>query len=144
MNRCSYTIRLWVGRILIGIVLVINLQCALAFLWKPEFYIASFELPHGSGEPYLRGIGLLFLMWNVPYAIAALNPLKYRVSLYEAIVMQTMGVLGESLILWTIPIDHPILRASITRFILFDAAGLLALLLSFLITRNLVGKISQI
>jgi hypothetical protein len=40
------------------------------FLAVPQQYIASFELNGPPGEGTLRGLGLLFLMWNVPYAMA--------------------------------------------------------------------------
>jgi hypothetical protein len=42
--------------------------------------------------------------------------------------MQTIGVLGESILLTTIPSEYQTLRGSILRFILFDAAGLVLLI----------------
>jgi hypothetical protein len=42
--------------------------------------------------------------------------------------MQTVGVIGESLILISLPIGHTILQSSLLRFIAFDAAGVIALL----------------
>ncbi len=50
--------------------------------------------PAGHGA----GMGVLFLMWNVPYAVALWHPLRHRISLYEALAMQAIGLLGESLI----------------------------------------------
>ena len=67
-------------------------------------------------------------MWNVPYVVALVNPIKYRTSLFEAIVMQSIGLVGESFILGTLPSEYWILRSSILRFIIFDGAGLIALI----------------
>jgi hypothetical protein len=69
-------------------------------------------------------------MWNVPYLLAAWHPLHHLLSLKEATGMQAIGVLGETFILFTITTAHPTLRASIQRFISFDAAGLLLLLVA--------------
>jgi hypothetical protein len=81
-------------------------------------------------------------MWNVPYVVAVINPVKYRISLYEAIAMQCIGLVGESLILWGIPQKHIVLRASIWRFIFFDGAGLIALVIAAWIIRK--TKLSEI
>lgn len=128
--------RLNLARLLIGAVLLMNVQCAAAFLVAPQTYAPAYELTGAVGAATLRGIGLLFLMWNVPYAVALSHPLRRRVSLYEAIAMQTLGVAGESLIRWSLPPGHAVLSASLLRFIVFDAAGLLALLLAAWITRG--------
>jgi hypothetical protein len=44
--------------------------------------------------------------------------------------MQTIGLVGETYILWSLPALHQVARQSITRFVIFDGAGLLALLLA--------------
>jgi len=46
-------------------------------------------------------------MWNVPYLVALWNPRRNRVSLWEALVMQVVGVIGESIILFSIPAGIP-------------------------------------
>ena len=60
-------------------------------------------------------MGVLFLMWNVPYAVALWHPVRHRVSLYEAVAMQTIGLIGESLILWSLGGAHPVAAGSVTR-----------------------------
>jgi hypothetical protein len=122
--------RLWLARLLIGLVLFFNIQCAVLFLWKPEFFAPSFELAEAPGIALVRGLGLLFLMWNVPYAVAISNPQKRRISLYEAIAMQTIALVGETLIYLTLPATHPIPQQTLIRFIAFDGGGLAALLLA--------------
>ncbi len=125
--RLTLRARAWLARLCIGLVLAWNLQCALAFLVAPGNYAAGFELAGVAGDAAVRGIGLLFLMWNVPYAVALWHPVRQRISLYEALAMQAIGLLGESLIFLSVPAAHAIARGSLTRFIAFDAAGLLLL-----------------
>jgi hypothetical protein len=118
------------ARFLIGIVFLINVQSALVFLLWPEKYAGSFELSGGPGGAMLRGLGVLFLMWNVPYAVALWNPIRYRLALWIAIAMQAIGLIGEVWIALTIPVVHQAIRSSITRFVIFDATGLVLLILA--------------
>ena len=66
------------------------------FIIKPDAFTWGFELNGETGQAIIQGLGVLFLMWNVPYVFAVWNPIKFRISLYEAILMQTIGVFGES------------------------------------------------
>jgi hypothetical protein len=122
--------RLNISRLLIGVVLFWNIQCAVVFLLWPDRFAPGFELSGVPGEAAVRGMGVLFLMWNVPYAVALWHPLRYRISLYEAAAMQALGLLGESILYFSLPVGFTALRSSISRFILFDALGLIALLLA--------------
>ena len=123
--------------LLIGSVLFWNVQCALAFLFAPATFAPGFELSGAAGAAAVRGMGVLFLMWNVPYAVALWHPVRYRVSLYEAITMQAIGLIGESLILWSLGGAHPVAAGSVTRFIAFDGAGLVLLVLAVWVTRRI-------
>lgn len=116
------------ARVLIGAVFLVNVQCALAFLLWPEKFAPSFETGGAAGEAMVRGLGVLFLMWNVPYAVALWHPIRHRDFLIAALAMQAIGLLGETLIYASLPVTSAILRASILRFIIFDGLGLLALL----------------
>jgi hypothetical protein len=127
------------ARLAIALVFLWNIQCAFAFLFWPSRFTLSFELPHAQGEVIVRGVGLLFLMWNIPCAVALTQPLRHQVSLYEATAIQTIGVLGESLILHSLPTGHQIIHASLVRFLIFDIAGLVLLLLAvWLVNRHLL------
>jgi hypothetical protein len=128
--------KLNLSRLLIGLVLISNLSCALAFLLWPGRYAPGFELQGALGEAMVRALGVLFVMWNVPYAVALWHPARHRLSLYEAIAMQAIGLLGESWIWFSLPAIHAVARASITRFIVFDALGLLALAAAAWTTRQ--------
>jgi len=120
--------RLLLPRLLILLVLAMNLQCALAYIFNPLPYVAPFELSGEPGRAAVVGIGILFVMWQVPYVFALVHPERNRRSLLEAILMQAIGLVGESLLLRSMPLAHTALRASILRFIIFDAGGLLLLL----------------
>jgi hypothetical protein len=120
--------RLLIPRLLIFLVLAMNLQCALAYIFNPLPYVAPFERSGEPGRAAVVGIGILFVMWQVPYVFALAHPERNRRSLLEAILMQAIGLVGESLLFRSIPLAHTALRASILRFIIFDSGGLLLLL----------------
>ncbi len=124
------------ARIFIIPVLAWNVQCALAFLIQPATYAPGFELSGVAGTAAVRGMGILFLMWNIPYAVALSDPLRRRVSLHESAAMQAVALVGETLLLLSLPDGFPVLRASILRFIWFDAAGLLLLLAAVALVRS--------
>ena len=132
----SANIRLWLARLLIFSVTVWTLQAALAFILWPDAYSPGFELSGLPGAVAVRGTGLLFLMWNLPYLVALWHPLRYRLALKLALAMQTVGLVGESLIFLGLTPGHVLLQASILRFILFDAAGLVALAAAFWLGRK--------
>lgn len=127
----------WITSLLIGLVLLWNLQAALVFIINPYPYIPSFQLEGNSGRVMVQGLGILFLMWNIPYFFACWNPFRYRISLIEANLMQLIGLVGETLLRTSLPPNEVVLRATASRFILFDGAGLLLLLIALWITRPL-------
>ena len=141
MYNCH--MRLNLARGLIGLTILWNLQAALAFLVWPERYINAFELDGIVGSAMLRGLGVLFVMWNIPYLVALWHPVRYRVSLYEALAMQTIGLLGEGLIYLSLTAIDTTLRASLARFMAFDGLGLALLLISVWITRDIFVKIKN-
>ncbi len=122
--------RLLFPRVLIFSVLAMNLQCALIYIFNPLPYMAPFELSGEPGRAAVIGIGILFVMWQVPYVFALVHPLRNRRSLVEAVVMQGIGLVGETLLFRTIPLTNSVLRASILRFIFFDAGGLFLLIVA--------------
>jgi hypothetical protein len=128
---------IWLVRLLIGMVFFFNVQCAVAFLVSPENYSPAFELAGVSGEGLVRGLGVLFLMWNVPYAVALWHPVRHFVSLSEAVGMQAIGVVGETLIWLGLPAVHALARGAVLRFIIFDGGGLVLLGLAWLLARSL-------
>lgn len=128
--------RLVTARLLIGLVLFFNVECGLVFLISPDNFVSSFELNGISGRAMVQALGLLFIMWNVPYAVAFTQPVRQRVSHVQAIVMQAIGFMGETWILLSLAPGHDLLRSTAMRFITFDSLGLLALLGAFLLLKS--------
>lgn len=123
----------WISRILIAAVTVMNVQAAFQFMLAPQNYAYGFEMTGAAGEAMLRGMGLLFLMWNIPYMFAAYHPVRHFISVVEAVIMQFIGVTGETLILLGMPEGHPLIEASVKRFIIFDGSGLVFLSVALLL-----------
>jgi hypothetical protein len=129
--------RLWISRFLIGLVLLDNLQAAVFFITKPDGFAAAFDLAGPAGIAAMRSIGILFLMWCVPYAFATFHPIRFRISLIEACIMQVIGILGESILLSKLPAELVNTPSSLGRFIIFDAAGLILLLIALGLTARI-------
>lgn len=134
-NR-NNTWQIWIARLLIAIVLFWNLQAAIHFMLNPAAFVSSFQLEGVPGRAAIVGYGILFLMWQVPYVFALLHPLRFKISLWQALIMQIIGVIGESILRATIPEEYQLLRGAILRFIAFDAAGVLLLLGALVIIRG--------
>lgn len=117
--------------ILVGIVFLINIQAGFDFFINPQKYTAAFELAGTPGEISVAGVGLLFIMWNVPYVFACINPVKYSISLLQTIIMQLLGVTGETILYLRIPDQsHHLLKESIMRFMIFDFVGFILLVMA--------------
>ena len=127
---------LTLARILIGTVTFFNLQCAVAFLVSPASYAPAFEVSGVPGASLVSALGILFLMWNVPYLFALVHPVRQRTSLIQAVIMQTIGLVGESILYLNTPAVHALLRQTALRFILFDGVGLVLLMGALWLTRK--------
>jgi hypothetical protein len=135
INR-NNTWQVWISRLLIAVVLFWNTQAAFHFMLNPEAFVRSFQLEGVPGRAAIVGYGILFLMWQVPYVFALLHPLRFKISLWQALIMQVIGVIGESILRATIPEEYQLLRGAILRFIAFDAPGILLLLAALIIVRQ--------
>jgi len=125
------------ARILIGLVFFVNIQAGFDFYFHPQKYSYAYELIGIPGNIAISGFGLLFLMWNIPYAFALWNPYKHRISLIQALLMQLIGCIGEIALYFRIPENQfLLLRSSLLRFILFDSVGFLLLVFASLIIKN--------
>ena len=129
--------REWVAQVLIWIVVFFNLDAAFSFMLQPELYAPGFELTGIPGQTVIQGMGLLFLMWNVPYLFALVKPTRHFTSLIEAVIMQAIGVIGETILLLNLPGSHPMITASAERFIIFDGGGLMLLIIALVITMQI-------
>lgn len=130
MGARNSQIPYWIMRIAFALVFAINVQCALSFIVWPEAYLSAYELEGVSGVAAVQGIGVAFLMWNVTYLPVIISPRKYWIVAYIVLIQQAVGLVGESYILWTLPVGHEVLGASIERFVSFDAAGFVLMALA--------------
>jgi hypothetical protein len=123
--------RLSLARAALLAVLAANMTAAIPFVIRPADYVVAFELSGAPGEVAVRGFGLLFLMWAVPFVPAIVHPTRYRVAFVCVLAMQAIGLIGESLMLAALPAGHDMLRATGLRFIAFDGIGLVVLLVAY-------------
>lgn len=137
MNR---PLRFWTARLIVGVVFFFNVTCALAFIARPGDYAPAFEVSGLPGEVMVRGMGILFLMWNVPYLPVLVRPERQRTCFAVILVQQAIGVLGETAMWLDLPPGHPALWETGLRFILFDGAGLIGMVLAYGLTVRITPR----
>lgn len=121
----------WLARAMVGAVFAVNAGCALSFLARPEAYAPGFELSGVPGRALVRGLGILFLMWNATYPAVIVQPARHRLLFAVVLAQQAIGLAGEAWLWLALPEGHDALRATGLRFIVFDGAGLLALIAAY-------------
>lgn len=126
--------KVWVARLLVAVVFIVNVQCALEFIVWPGAYTAAYQVEGASAEVMVRTVGICFLMWNATYPPVIVRPQRFRVLFGVMLGQQTIGLVGESALLLTLGPGLQQLAASITRFVAFDAAGLVLLIIAFYLT----------
>ena len=114
----------WLARAAFLLVFAINVQCAASFVLWPDAYAPSFEVAGVPGAAAVQGLGIAFLMWNATYPAVIASPLRFR-------AVAAIGLAGVSWLRFGLPAGHAALSASIERFILFDAAGLVLMAAAF-------------
>jgi hypothetical protein len=126
---------LWFARAALLAVLIANMTAAIPYVLRPADYAAAYELTGVPGEVAVRGFGILYLMWAVPFIPALWHPARNHVAFVCVLAMQAIGLAGESLMLAGLPAGHAVLRATGLRFIAFDGAGLVILLVAYRLSR---------
>jgi len=104
--------RQWLARATLTVVLLANLSAAIPYVARPADYAAAYELTGTPGEVIVRGLGILFLMWAVPFIPAILQPTRNRVAFTCVLAMQIIGLAGESLMMATLLPGHDTLSAT--------------------------------
>ena len=130
------TKRIWIARVLVALVFAINVQCALQFILWPGAYTAAYQVEGASAEVIVRTVGICFLMWNATYPPVIVHPERHRTLFGIVLAQQAIGLIGESLLLFSLGPGLEQLGASILRFIAFDAGGLVLLAIAFGLTRT--------
>ena len=127
--------RIGVARLLVMAVFAMNVMCAVQFIVWPADFVGAYQVEGASAEVVIRSIGICFLMWNATYPPVIAQPQRYRVLFVVVLAQQAIGLVGESLLLLSLGPGLELLAASITRFIAFDAAGLVLLVAAFVASR---------
>lgn len=122
-----YKAVLWATRVAVLAVFLMNVQCAVQFIVWPDAFAPAYELSGVAGNIAVQGLGVAFLMWNATYPPVIVDPVKHRPLFAVVLAQQTIGFIGESAILASIPAGHDLLASSIARFVAFDGAGLVAM-----------------
>jgi len=131
---------LWLARLALAVVFFFNVSCALAFIARPEAYAPGFEVSGVAGEALVRGMGILFLMWNVTYPLTIWHPWRYRRLFLIVIVQQAIGLAGETWMLLALPPGHTALTATGYRFVAFDGGGFVAMLVTFALMHERMSR----
>ena len=136
MKNHNHLFAIWVARLIVGTVFVLNVTCALAFLSRPHRYAPGFEITGVPARVLVQSVGVLFLMWNATYPPVILRPRRQRTLFAIVLVQQAIGLIGEIWLLMTLPPGHAALERTALRFVAFDGAGLLAMAVAYLIVRR--------
>ncbi|MBN1318039.1 MAG: hypothetical protein JXA42_21330 [Anaerolineales bacterium] len=120
---------LLLSRLAVVSVLVWHLSAAIPFTLHPETFITSFGVEGCGvgGTVMVRGLGVAFLMWQIPYLPVIWHPARQKTCFGCVLGMQVVGLLGELLMLIDLPSGNPALLATGWRFVFFDGTGLLLL-----------------
>jgi hypothetical protein len=128
---------LWAARVLVAAVCAWNLSAAIPFVLNPARYAPGFEVSGAGGEALVRGLGVAFLMWQIPFLPVLWNPRRNRTYFLVILAMQAVGLAGESMMMASLPLGHVALRSTGWRFIAFDGAGLALLALAYAVVISL-------
>lgn len=133
----------WGARGAVLAVLLWNLSAALPFILAPEAYASAFELSGTVGAVLTRSIGVLFVMWVIPYFPVLRDPERYRMFLMVIIIQQLIGLGAETWMAFTLPAGHAALLATGRRFIAFDAAGMVLLTVAWMLTHHAAPDVAK-
>ncbi len=133
LGRDRRPVALWLARVVVATVCIWNLTAAIPFVLNPAGYVHSFELGGSdmAGQVMVRGLGVAFLMWQIPFLPVIWHPGRHRTCFLCVLGMQAVGLAGESLMLAGLEGGHATLRATGMRFVFFDAAGLVLMVLAY-------------
>lgn len=128
-------------RLLYLAVFISNMICIVAFVCSPADYIYSYEVNGSTGAcAAIQGLGIAFAMWNTTYPFFIISPAKNKTLGLVIIVQQIVGLAGELYIQQGLSSDSLVLSESISRFVYFDAGGLILLIAGYIILRVKSGN----
>jgi len=123
----QHRLLVWLARAVVGLVFFFNVTCAIPFIAWPDRYAPGFEVSGVPGQALVRGMGILFLMWNATYPPVLVRPEHNRTLFLVILAQQAIGLAGETWMWAALPAGHAVLRNTGLRFIAFDGAGLVGM-----------------
>ena len=119
-----------VTRLLVLLVFISNMYCAVMFFLNPGDYTAAFQISGEGAQTAIAGVGVAFAMWNVTYLPIIVFPYKFTMLFGVVVAQQIIGLAGETYLYLGLGPAQAIVASSIMRFIIFDAIGLVLLIIA--------------
>lgn len=132
-----------ISQCVVGVIFLINISCAVTFIFQPESYMGGFEVDGVAGRVLVQALGILFLMWNATYPLVMIDPFKNKTLFAVVLSQQALGVIGESWLYLTLPAGHAALRATGLRFIYFDGFGLILMGMAYFYFSKRISSLSD-
>ena len=121
----------WPARAAFLLAFAINVQRAASFVLWPDAYAPSFEVAGVPGAAAVQGLGPAPGPRSWAWPSAPPRPVPCRAVAASWRVPRAIGLAGEPSLPSGLPAGPAALSASIERFILFDAAGLVLMAAAF-------------
>jgi hypothetical protein len=137
-NRVNSILAEWFARAAVGMVFVMNVWCAAAYLANPDVYAPTYGLAGATGRTIVQAFGVLFLMWNATYPPVMWMPRSTTALFAIVLIQQAIGLAGETWLLLNLPAGQSAMWATGTRFAIFDGSGLVLMLVAFVVLRRTI------
>ena len=123
-----------VTRLLVLLVFASNMYCAAMFFLNPGDFTAAYQLTGEGAQTVIAGMGVAFAMWNATYIPLIVFPYKFTLLFWVVLAQQIIGLAGETYLYMGLGPEQAILASSIMRFIIFDAVGLVLLIIASILS----------
>jgi hypothetical protein len=137
-NRVNSILAEWFARAAVGVVFVMNVWCAAAYLTNPDAYAPAYGLAGATGRTIVQAFGVLFLMWNATYPPVVWQPRSTTALFAVVLVQQAIGLAGETWLLLNLQPGQSAMWATGMRFAIFDGSGLVLMLAAFVVLRRTI------
>jgi hypothetical protein len=112
------------------------MSCAISFIIDPSQGTVGYELSGVGAIAAIRGMGVIMLMWNISYIPLIYRPSRFRCMFVVVIIQQLIAVAGDMYVVLFDASSASMLYDSVTRFLMFDIAGIVLLIISYFLSRK--------
>jgi hypothetical protein len=124
------------ARLCIVCVFAWNMSCAISFIIDPSQGTVGYELSGVGAIAAIRGMGVIMLMWNISYIPLIYKPSRFRCMFVVVIIQQLIAVAGDMYVVLFDASSASMLYDSVTRFLMFDIAGIVLLIIAYFLSRK--------